>query len=472
MTLTDEQRDEILSSLRIGCTLAESAKGMGTTERACRDLAATDEGWRADLAAAEADGAEVRRKQWSEAAAFSAAQEAERAAPKRVDFEAWGKATTSGEAAAAVPRRMVDVVSPRTGEVTERVARPGEDDDSPDLERLRLAAAEYGPGPFGFLQLVNHRCEVAQLHPMAPWWVGHFRKFYATGKMIDAARIGLRGGKSTNVCRAIVADVLYTRRVLEPSQIGVCPIMSAGTKEASDRIDTIMEVLRACGLTDVTGGRSGAERGQFRKIKGEGGAEVVETFDSQGHPVEFRVYPASKHGAVGFTAIAGFCDEVDMWRDKATGANPASEILKLLMHRFTTQPEAHLYIVSATYGGKSAHSDRIAKGDTPLQYVARLGAAGARRDEEERWRLVARVGPDPLLLAKADPKSVNIPSWVSSPIAPASRCYDMAEGDMGGLFLYYGGRPSDEAGDFETDDLEIIGDESRYAGQMAEDRGY
>jgi hypothetical protein len=467
--ITEEQRLDILDSLRVGCALDVAAKGARTTAAACRELAATDAGWAADLADAEREGAALEvtpSPTWADAAAFSAAQDAK---PK-VDLVAWGNATTHEEAQAAV--RTVDVVNPVTGEVTERPAIESDDDD-PDLSRLQEIAASYGPGPFGYLQMVNARCEAAKLHPMDPWWVGHFRKFYASGKMIDIGRVGLRGGKSTNVCRALVSDVLYTRRHLEPSQIGVCPIMSAGTKEASDRIDTIMSVLRACGLQDVTGGRAAAEPGQFRKIKGENGAEVIELYDSQGHPVEFRIYPASKHGAVGFTAIAGFCDEVDLWRDKATGANPASEILDLLLFRFTTQPDAHLYIFSATYGTvTSAHMKWVAEGDTPLQYIARLGSKGAQKDYESRLRLVAQAGPDPRLLVGGDAKSPNIPCWVTSPIANIATCYKLSKGDLAKVLLYYGGRPTTETGDLKDCDFEVIGEESRYAEHMAEDRGY
>ncbi len=441
----------ILESLAAGCDLetAARAKGVGSTAKECRELAEADPTWAAAMRASEPQE-----------------QESGIVGPlPGENMRDW-----SARQAEAVREPVAIPYDPQTGEVYE--PPPLDDDDSPELEKLHNLAATYGPGAFGFLQLVNARCEASKLHAMDPWWINHFRKFYASGKMIDIGRIGLRGGKSTNVCRALVADVLYTIRRLEPSQIGVCPIMSAGTKEASDRIDTIMEVLRACGQTDVSGGRSPAERGQFRKIKGEGGAEVVELFDSQGHPIEFRVYPASKHGAIGFTAIGGFCDEVDAWRDKATGANPATEILDMLMHRFTTQPAAHLYIFSATYGGASAHTKRVSKGDTPLQYVARLGSRGAQADQDARFRLVARAGPDPRLLEASDPKSPNVPCWVTSPIAPIARCYDLSEGDISKMVLYYGGRPSDEGGDFETGDLEIIGDESRYAGHTAEDRGY
>jgi hypothetical protein len=463
VTLTPDQASAILESLHAGVPLDAAAKAVRVKVATVREHAAVDADFAAMLALEEAECAALNAPSapsWEDLMAASAA----------IDAAPVEKVATMKTAPVVAPVPPPLPFDEETGEVL--ADSPIDPDDSPDLEALRLRAAEYGPGAFGYLQMVNHRCEIAGLHPMDPWWVSHFRKFYASGKMIDVGRVGLRGGKSTNLCRALVADVVYQRRQLEPSQIGVCPIMSAGIKEASDRLDTIMEVLRAIGLSDRTGGRKPAERGQFRKISGEGGAEVVELHDSQGHPVEFRIYPASKHGAIGFTGIAGFCDEVDAWRDKATGANPASEILRLLMYRFTTQPKAHLYIFSAPYGATSAHETRIAKGDTPLQYVARLGAAGAQKDAQERWQLVSRVGPDPKLLAPADSKSPNIPTWVTSPIAPLSRCYDLVEGNMQELFLYYGGCPNSEGGSLDDSAFDLEMEESRYSGECAADRTY
>ncbi len=447
MTLTLDQREAIADSLNAGVDIDAAAKAARTTVTNVRACAVEDPEWGALLASAEAECAKIAKAaEWQALMAHSASLVED----------------VKPQAVATVPTTIRH--DPETGEVDDDDVPDIIEDDSPELERLRLEAAKFGPGPFGYLQMVNARCEAAGLHPMDPWWIGHARKFYASGKMIDVGRVGLRGGKSTNICRMLVADVVYQRRQLERSQVGVCPIMSSGTEEATDRMSTIIEALLAIKLRDCTGTRAKLVRGQFRHSKGVGG-ERVALHDSQGHRVEFRVYPASKAGAVGFTGICGFCDEVDLWRDKATGANPATEVLDLLKYRYTTQPTAHLYIFSAPYGSTSAHSSRIDMGDTPLQYVARLGQKGADKDAQERWQLVGRAGPDPRLLAPSDPKSVNIPAWVTSPIVPLSRCYDLAEGDMSKMFSRYGGRP--DGGDSQLDDdaFQLETEPSRYGGE-------
>jgi len=451
MTLTLDQREAIVDSLTAGVAIDAAAKAVRATVADVRSFAADEPAWGALLAKAEAECAKIEQAAKWDALVKHSATLVEDAKPQAV---------------ATVPRYIPH--DPETGEVDDDDVPEIIEDDSPELERLRLEAAKFGPGAFGYLQMVNARCVDAGLHPMDPWWIGHARKFYSSGKMIDVGRVGLRGGKSTNVCRMLVADVVYQRRQIERSQVGVCPIMSSGTAEATDRMNTIVEVLLALKLRDCSGTRSKLVRGQFRRTKAEGGAERVMLFDSQGHKVEFRVYPASKAGAVGFTGICGFCDEVDLWRDKATGANPATEVLDLLKYRYTTQPTAHLYIFSAPYGSTSAHSSRIDMGDTPLQYVARLGQKGADKDAQERWQLVGKAGPDPRLLAPSDPKSVNIPAWVTSPIVPLSRCYDLAEGDMSKMFSRYGGRP--DGGDSQLDDeaFQLETEPSRYGGEYRE----
>lgn len=451
IVLTLDQREAVVDSLRAGVAIEAACKAARTTVANVRSFAADEPAWGVTFAAAEAECAKVAKAAEWQALMKHSASLVDEVAPKVAE-----------RPTVAIPH------DPETGEVDDEDIPDIIEDDSPELERLRLEAAKYGPGPFGYLQMVNARCVEAGLHPMDPWWIGHARKFYASGKMIDVGRIGLRGGKSTNVCRMLVADVIYQRRQIERSQVGVCPIMSSGTAEATDRMNTIVEVLCALKIRDCSGTRSKLVRGQFRRTKAEGGAERVLLFDSQGHRVEFRVYPASKAGAVGFTGICGFCDEVDLWRDKATGANPASEVLDLLKYRYTTQPTAHLYIFSAPYGTTSAHSSRIDMGDTPLQYVARLGQRGADKDAQQRWQLVSVAGPDPRLLEASDPKSVNIPAWVTSPIVPMSRCYDLAEGDMDKMFSRYGGRPGGEAGPLTDDAFKIEGVESRYGAERQE----
>ena len=344
--------------------------------------------------------------------------------------------------------------------------------------QIRRDAAQLAAGEFGQLLWVEQACVKAGMHPLDRQWLWHFQEFYASKKRMDVGRYGLRAAKSDSNCRAITAEVLLTPRRLEPGFVGVCPVMSSNMGEADDRFDTIVQVLSACGLTDLTGLRLPQEDG-FQRSGGGSSARVISLRDAQGYKVEFRIYPASISGAAGFTGIAGFCDEVDLW-GKEAGANPAKRVFEVLLARYATQPTAKLHVMSASYHHDSEHAAMIAAGDTALQRVARLGADGAAKDTEARATLAVSVGSrDPLLLTPADPKSTDIPCWVSNPIAPIEQCYSLAKGDIKRMMFLYGGRLNPSAGRAAVmglEDLRYLGERNRQlcsgAGQRGELMGF
>ncbi len=311
--------------------------------------------------------------------------------------------------------------------------------------------AEAGPTHLDTLKWIDRRCVAAGMHPLDDWWLATFAEFYATGKLILAGRVGLRGGKSDSVVRALVNDVLFAQRTLDPGVVGVAPILSTDRTEASGRLYAVKRILLACGIAatreDGVEPLAGGLGGEFTSTVTPAGGGVVRTLDSQGHVVEWRIYPATRNSAIGFTAVGGFCDEIDLWRDRQTSASPASEVLDLLGQRFTTTiATSRLYLFSASYGGESAHTRILDKGDHPLQHVARLGPLGAARDTAARLELAAlAVLPDPRLTAPADPKSPNVPSWVTNPAAPIMVCRNLSS-DLGAMFTRYGGQPQGGAG--------------------------
>lgn len=126
MPLTPDQRADILDSLRAGCSLDVAAKASRTTAAACRELAATDAEWKAQMDAAVPAEPVLTLRQL---------------ASMQVE---------------PVSERAPVPYDPQTGEV---YVAP--DDDNPELERLAGIAASYGAGPFGYLQMVNARCEAA-----------------------------------------------------------------------------------------------------------------------------------------------------------------------------------------------------------------------------------------------------------------------------------------------------------------------
>jgi hypothetical protein len=326
------------------------------------------------------------------------------------------------------------------------------EEDSPAAERwarIREQAARLAPGYLGYVRWVD-RCRVDSgtgLHAMDPAWDRHFGDFYETGLLEDVGRYGVRAAKSDSCSTAVTGETLLVERRLAGSIIGVCPVLSANMREAGDRFDTITANLRACGFRDLTGTRGEPAPFEFKTSGGGSSPRVIDLLDSQGHTVAFRVLPASEAGAAGFTGIAGFGDELDLWR--VAGANPAEKVVRVLRSRYLTQPEARLHLMSATYDRESYHSQMIADaekaradGRAPTRYVARLGAEGSRKDHEARLRLAKLHGlSDPLLLAPPLPADCpDIPSWVTNPVAPIERAYELAEGNLRVMFGLYGGR--------------------------------
>jgi hypothetical protein len=443
--VTAEQRKAILDRMRQGLTTWAAIRYAGVSRKQFKLLHDEDDRFAeaVELATAEGELAKARAK--GKAKAALPIPESPRPAPPPPPTIPPPLVTTGGETS------WVEIWS-----------------------QIRKEAAELAPGEFGQLLWVERACVRAGMHPLDRQWLWHFQEFYASKKRMDVGRFGLRAAKSDSVCRAVTAEVLFTPRRLEPGFVGVCPIMSANMSEADDRFDTIVQVLSSCGLTDLTGNRQSEAEG-FQRSGGGSGARVISLRDAQGYKVEFRVYAASISGAAGFTGIAGFCDEVDLW-GKETGANPAKRVFDVLRARYTTQPTAKIHVMSASYHPESEHASMIAEGDTPLQRVARLGVEGAAIDTEARARLAVSIGnSDPLLLKPSDPMSTDIPAWVSNPVAPIESCYADAKGDIKRLMYLYGGRLNllggGRAAAIGLEDLRALGDRNRQLCSGAGERG-
>lgn len=336
--------------------------------------------------------------------------------------------------------------------------------------KIRDDASRLAPGYLGFVRWVD-RCRVDSgmgVHPMPEVWDRHLGDFYSSGKFEDVGRFGLRASKSENISIAITGETLLILRSLPGSTVGVCPVLSASTREASGRFETIRANLRACGFADAAGSKGYPDPFEFRTSGGGSISLKIETRDSQGHPVEFRVYPASESGAAGFTAVAGFGDELDLW-GKDHGANPAAAVLGVLRARFATQPEARLHLMSASYDRDSEHARLVSGGSTMGRHVATIGAVGSALDHASRLRLAAALrSRDPRLLAPPLPHGCHdIPTWVANPtLVPIERAWALSNGDLGNMFGLYGGRIKGEADDGEADEGWIVG-RSRYGAEIS-----
>ena len=420
VTLTDDQRADILDSLRAGCSLDVAAKAARTTPAACRELAATD--------------AELRD-------AMAGVQPAEEA-PRVMTMRELAAATAEQDRAEEAARPRVEIVDDMDDGLAAR------------WHRLRIEFAACGPGQLGSLRWIDSRCQKAGLRGLDPWFDWHFGDFYKSGKRIDKMLGGLRLGKSSSVCPALVNTLTKPRDVDAGTKLAI-PIMSIRREEADDRFYTLCKILSACGVAPkkeddqtglfIPGGFGGIYSHARNALSGGGQIKVT---DSQGHDIEIRCFPARISGSIGYTAPACFGDEIDAWPDDPElHANPAEVIIDGLGERTTTQPEAEIFLFSASYHGPTTyHARNIARGDTVADYCAHLGTLGAERDTAARHRLAALLkSDDPRLLAIADPLSRSIAAWVGNPKAPIETCYGLAKEDIGRMLGRYGAR-ADENG--------------------------
>lgn len=436
--MTAAQRKTLIDLLRAGFSVAEARRTVSLQKKELDQVLTENAGFKREIDDAIAHG--KKRAQGTERAAPSADQLGKTSA---------GAADVSKQVPPAGDDGRVFMVSVPASRGEDRPTVTESSDRRDRILAEAIALTPDAPELYQYYRWVERRCVRAGLHEMSEVWDAHALAFYASGKKVDVGRAGLRAAKSDSVCRLVVAESLFATRLLEPGLIGVCPVIAQRQSEASDRFNTISQIIRACGLQEV---QRAAKLGvdTFQRAGGGASALTISLQDLQEHPIEFRIYAATMSGAVGFTGISGFCDEVDLWgQDK--GANPAERVIELLLTRFTTQPGAKLHLMSASYRQDSYHAKMVAKGDTALQRVMRLGEIGAAKDFAARQALFEFLKKNPAELAKnpraeallsvpGDPNAVDIPAWASNPVASIESCYALAKENIEHMLQLYGGR--------------------------------
>ncbi len=197
---------------------------------------------------------------------------------------------------------------------------------------------------------VVDRALVAKNFPATTaWWRATLERFYTAGCRQCVIRVGRRGGKSSTLCRVAVVESLYGEHKIAPGDTGVVAIISANRGQANDRIKTIKAILDGLGIG-------------HHPI--EGGVELDD------RPVAFRVFTASISGVVSFSCIMALCDEVALWADAETGANPAREVLANLRPTLTGQKNAKIFLASSPLSTLDYHARAFEEGDTGFQVVA------------------------------------------------------------------------------------------------------
>jgi hypothetical protein len=184
---------------------------------------------------------------------------------------------------------------------------------------------------------------------LSPWWRKTFRRWYRSGKRQLVIRAGRRAGKSSSLSRLAVVEALFGKHDIPPGDVGVVAFISTTRDEASQRLATIRAILDALGV-------------KYRPV--DGGVGLID------RPVVFKVYAATVSGVSGFTSILVICDEVAKWKDRDTGANPASEVLASVRPTMATQREARIVLSSSPMATVDAHYDAFEEGETAQQCTA------------------------------------------------------------------------------------------------------
>ena len=202
---------------------------------------------------------------------------------------------------------------------------------------------------FAKLMWLDERLTRSGFPSMSDWWKQTLGDFYQSKRRRLILRVGRRGGKSSTLSRVAVAETLWGSHKIPPGDVGYWPVISTTKDEANQRLVTIRAILDCIQVP-------------YRPV--ESGLLV------DGRNVGFKVFPATIAGVSGFTGIGVLADEVAKWRDKETGANPATEVLRSLTPTMATQPHARAFLCSSPFSTIDAHAEAYDRGNTDTQMVA------------------------------------------------------------------------------------------------------
>lgn len=256
------------------------------------------------------------------------------------------------------------------------------------------------------------------------FWHESIREFYRSGRRQLVIRAGRRAGKSSTLCRVAVCEAMFGKHSVPPGDTGIVAIISVNKDQAFERIDTIESILKAC------------------KIPYKRTGDTIELPD---RAVKFKVFAASTMAAAGFTAICVIADEVSLWRNEKTGANPAETILAFLRPTMATQPNAKMFLSSSPFSTLDAHHKAFATGDNATQmvryaptWIANPTITEAQSHELEpdqiEWsRQYLAVPLSAGSLAFFDPVAIDraIDKSIILPLAPRAGAVVTAGGDFG-----------------------------------------
>ncbi len=195
---------------------------------------------------------------------------------------------------------------------------------------------------------------------ISPWWWRVIEEFYSSGVLGCVIQGGRRGGKSATLAAKITLAELLTEvanergelqplHAVPPGDIGYFAMISAEKPQAKARVATCKKALQALGY-------------EFSK-------ETTEELILKGTRLGVLAVTATLSGVVSFTCIGALLDEMALWKDGDSDANPADEVVRSLKPTMATMPNARAWYVSAPWAELGLHWDMMQAGNDETQRV-------------------------------------------------------------------------------------------------------
>lgn len=290
------------------------------------------------------------------------------------------------------------------------------DNEKPQVDwgKISKQALEFAPGPLGHILWVDDLQAKHGMHHLPPWWLSKIGEYYGSDKTWMLLEVGRGGSKSTTLGRIAATVSLFGERVIPPGQRWCWMFVSISTTDATKRINDIAAIYQCMGL-DIA-------------IKKTSGRNSIELNDCNGQPIELVSIAANIASVSGPTSIGFAFDEEAKAYDKASNANPASEILASAVQTFRGRPGVKAIRCSSAWTMDGSHYRAIMQGDTETTYVARIGsrfiadAIGGMVEvalfEEQRGR---KSEADKIRrhASSLTAESPHVPTWIANPTITA-----------------------------------------------------
>lgn len=261
---------------------------------------------------------------------------------------------------------------------------------------------------------------------MSPWWQQEIGAFVRSGKPWGIFLVGRGGGKSTSL--ELLAAVLarHGERVVPPGQTWTMPFISVGPDDANRRINGIAACFRADGLAIV-----GDDDGEGKKVKAGEGVKIaraprgsLELEDARGNSIQLASIAGTIGNVSGPSTFGMMIDEAAKLLDRATGANPLTEIIASGAQTSRGRAGWRAIVCSSAWERNGAHFGLVEQGDNEVNHVARIGGgfiedalrgfeAVAQWEEIRGDKEAARIIRTHA--ATLTYRSPYIPTWVPNP---------------------------------------------------------